>query len=155
MKIQAVRGMQDLLPAKKAIFQLIDETARSALQSYGYQEIGLPIIEQTGLFERLVGAATDIVEKEMYTFQDRNGESITLRPEGTAGCARFAEQHGLLFNQIQRFWYQGPMFRYERPQKGRSRQFHQFSVEVFGLDSPEIDAELIELKPHWLANPNG
>ena len=145
MKIQAVRGMQDLLPAKKAIFQLIDETARSALQSYGYQEIGLPIIEQTGLFERLVGAATDIVEKEMYTFQDRNGESITLRPEGTAGCARFAEQHGLLFNQIQRFWYQGPMFRYERPQKGRYRQFEQLGAECFGIATPDIDAEIILL----------
>ena len=96
MKIQAVRGMQDLLPEKKAIFRLIDEAARSVFQSYGYKEIGLPIIEETGLFERLVGRATDIVEKEMYTFQDRNGESITLRPEGTAGCARFAEQNGCL-----------------------------------------------------------
>ena len=145
MKIQAVRGMQDLLPGKKAIFRLIDEAARSALQSYGYQEIGLPIIERTGLFERLVGKATDIVEKEMYTFQDRNGESITLRPEGTAGCARFAEQHGLLFNQIQRFWYQGPMFRYERPQKGRYRQFEQLGVECFGIPTPDIDAEIILL----------
>ena len=145
MKIQAVRGMQDLLPEKKAIFQLINEAARSTLQSYGYKEIGLPIIEQTGLFERLVGTATDIVEKEMYTFQDRNGESITLRPEGTAGCARFAEQHGLLFNQVQRFWYKGPMFRYERPQKGRYRQFEQLGAECFGVLTPDIDAEIILL----------
>jgi len=145
MKIQAVRGMQDLLPEKKAIFRLIDEAARSVFQSYGYKEIGLPIIEETGLFERLVGRATDIVEKEMYTFQDRNGESITLRPEGTAGCARFAEQNGLLFNQIQRFWYQGPMFRYERPQRGRYRQFEQLGAECFGIPTPDIDAEIILL----------
>ena len=149
MKIQAVRGMQDLLPKKKAIFRLINQASRSVLESYGYREIGLPIIEQTDLFERLVGGDTDIVEKEMYTFRDRNGESITLRPEGTAGCARFAEQNGLLFNQVQRLWYQGPMFRYERPQKGRYRQFEQLGAECFGISTPDIDAEIILLNARF------
>lgn len=145
MKIQAVRGMQDILPAQKANFRLIEDTARQVLAAYGYQEIGLPVIEQTDLFKRLVGEHTDIVEKEMYTFPDRNEESLTLRPEGTAGCVRFAEENGLLFNQIQRLWYAGPMFRYERPQKGRYRQFDQIGVECFGMAGPEIDAELLLL----------
>ena len=145
MKIQAVRGMQDLLTEKKAIFRLIDEVARSAFQSYGYNEIGLPIIEETGLFERLVGRATDIVEKEMYSFDDRNGDRLSLRPEGTAGCVRACIENGLLHNQTQRLWYTGPMFRHERPQKGRLRQFHQIGVEAFGLAGPDIDAELLLL----------
>ena len=111
--------MQDILPAQKAIHRHIEDVARSVLAGYGYQEIGLPVLEQTNLFKRLVGENTDIVEKEMYTFDDRNGDSLTMRPEGTAGTARFGEENGLLFNQVQRFWYIGPMFRYERPQKGR------------------------------------
>ncbi|MBA59125.1 MAG: histidine--tRNA ligase [Gammaproteobacteria bacterium] len=143
MKMQAVRGMQDLLPAKKRIFRYIEDLAREVFVGYGYREVGLPLIEYTNLFERLVGETTDIVEKEMYTFEDKNGESITLRPEGTAVCARFADQNGLLFNQVQRFWYHGPMFRYERPQKGRYRQFEQIGAECFGIETPDIDAELI------------
>jgi len=143
MKIQAVRGMQDILPAQKAIHRKIEDSARSVLAGYGYQEVGLPVLEQTNLFKRLVGENTDIVEKEMYTFDDRNGDSLTLRPEGTAGCARFGEENGLLFNQVQRLWYIGPMFRYERPQKGRYRQFDQIGAECFGMAGPDIDAELL------------
>ena len=143
MKIQAVRGMQDLLPRQKEIFRHVEDTISSVLASYGYQEIGLPVIEFTSLFSRLVGEATDIVEKEMYTFEDRNGDSLTLRPEGTAGCVRMAQENGLIFNQIQRFWYTGPMFRHERPQKGRYRQFDQIGVECFGMAGPDIDAELL------------
>lgn len=143
MKIQAVRGMQDILPAQKAIHRKIEDSARAVLAAYGYQEVGLPVLEQTNLFKRLVGENTDIVEKEMYTFDDRNGDSLTLRPEGTAGCARFGEENGLLFNQVQRLWYIGPMFRYERPQKGRYRQFDQIGAECFGMAGPDIDAELL------------
>ena len=143
MKIQAVRGMQDLLPAQKAIFRHIEDVARSVLSGYGYQEVGLPLLEQTSLFRRLVGEGTDIVEKEMYSFDDRNGDSLTLRPEGTAGCARLAGENGLLFNQVQRLWYYGPMFRHERPQKGRYRQFDQIGAECFGMAGPDIDAELL------------
>lgn len=135
--------MQDILPAQKAIHRHIEEVARSVLAGYGYQEIGLPVLEQTQLFKRLVGENTDIVEKEMYTFDDRNGDSLTMRPEGTAGCARFGEENGLLFNQVQRLWYIGPMFRYERPQKGRYRQFDQIGAECFGMAGPDIDAELL------------
>ena len=135
--------MQDILPAQKAIHRKIEESARSVLAGYGYQEVGLPVLEQTSLFKRLVGENTDIVEKEMYTFDDRNGDSLTLRPEGTAGCARFGEENGLLFNQVQRLWYIGPMFRYERPQKGRYRQFDQIGAECFGMAGPDIDAELL------------
>ena len=135
--------MQDILPAQKEIFRHIEDAARDVLASYGYQEIGLPELEQTQLFERLVGESTDIVEKEMYTFDDRNGESLTLRPEGTAGCARFAQEKGLLYNQVQRFWYAGAMFRYERPQKGRYRQFEQIGAECFGMPGPDVDAELL------------
>ncbi|MGK0463319.1 MAG: histidyl-tRNA synthetase, partial [Candidatus Azotimanducaceae bacterium] len=122
-KIQSLRGMQDLLPERKRLFRMVEDAAREVFGSYGYEEIGLPILESTQLFKRTVGEATDIVEKEMYTFADRNDESITLRPEGTASAVRLAEQNGLLFNQVQRLWYAGPMFRYERPQKGRYRQF--------------------------------
>ena len=143
--IKAIRGMQDLLPEKKARFRLIEDQARSVLAGYGYQEIGLPILESTSLFSRLVGASTDIVEKEMYTFNDRNEESLTLRPEGTAGLVRFVNEHGLAFNQTQRLWYTGPMFRYERPQKGRYRQFDQIGVECIGMEGPDIDAELLLL----------
>ena len=141
--IQAVRGMNDILPEQTPYWQYVESTFRQLMQSYGYQEIRMPIVESTALFKRSIGEVTDIVEKEMYTFDDRNGDSLTLRPEGTACCVRAAMQHGLLHNQIQRLWYTGPMFRHERPQKGRYRQFHQFGVETFGLAGPDIDAELI------------
>ena len=143
--MKAIRGMQDLLPEKKARFRLIEDQARRVLAGYGYQEVGLPILESTSLFSRLVGASTDIVEKEMYTFNDRNEESLTLRPEGTAGLVRFVNEHGLAFNQTQRLWNTGPMFRYERPQKGRYRQFDQIGVECIGMEGPDIDAELLLL----------
>ena len=143
MKIQAVRGMQDLLPRQQAIFSHIAATVRGVVVAYGYEQIGMPILESTTLFKRAVGEATDIVEKEMYTFDDRNGDSLTLRPEGTAGCVRLAQQHGLTYNQVQRFWYSGPMFRHERPQKGRYRQFDQIGAECFGMTGPDIDAELL------------
>lgn len=143
--MKAIRGMQDLLPEKKVRFRLIEDQARRVLAGYGYQEVGLPILESTSLFSRLVGASTDIVEKEMYTFNDRNEESLTLRPEGTAGLVRFVNEHGLAFNQTQRLWYTGPMFRYERPQKGRYRQFDQIGVECIGMEGPDIDAELLLL----------
>jgi histidyl-tRNA synthetase len=135
--------MQDLLPKKQRIFRHIEDVARQAFDVYGYAEIGMPIIEDTNLFQRSVGENTDIVEKEMYSFDDRNGESLTLRPEGTAGCVRLAQENGLLFNQTQRFWYSGPMFRYERPQKGRYRQFSQIGGECFGMSTPDVDAELL------------
>ncbi|MBL4647797.1 MAG: histidine--tRNA ligase [Gammaproteobacteria bacterium] len=143
LAIQAIRGMNDILPANIATWQIIETTLRQLLTRYSYQEIRLPIVEQTNLFKRSVGEVTDIVEKEMYSFTDRNDQSITLRPEGTAGCVRAAIQHGLLYNQIQRLWYMGPMFRYERPQKGRYRQFHQCGVEALGMPGADIDAELI------------
>ena len=141
--IQSIRGMNDILPEQTPYWQYIENSFRQLMQSYGYQEIRMPIVENTALFKRSIGEVTDIVEKEMYTFEDRNGDSLTLRPEGTACCVRAAMQHGLLHNQIQRLWYAGPMFRHERPQKGRYRQFHQFGVEAFGLAGPDIDAELI------------
>ncbi|QDY42698.1 histidine--tRNA ligase [Candidatus Pantoea soli] len=147
--IQAIRGMNDYLPADTAIWQRIEGTLKQVLASYGYSEIRLPIVEHTPLFSRAIGEVTDVVEKEMYTFEDRNGESLTLRPEGTAGCVRAGIEHGLLYNQEQRLWYVGPMFRYERPQKGRYRQFHQMGVEVFGLQGPDVDAELIMLTARW------
>ncbi|MEX0603162.1 MAG: histidine--tRNA ligase [Marinobacter sp.] len=142
-KIQAIRGMNDILPDQTPLWQFLENTVRQVLRSYGYQEIRMPIVEQTELFKRSIGEVTDIVEKEMYTFEDRNGDSLTLRPEGTAGCVRAGEEHGLLFNQTQRLWYTGPMFRHERPQKGRYRQFHQIGVECFGMSGPDIDAELL------------
>lgn len=147
--IQAIRGMNDYLPGETAIWQRIEGTLKNVLGSYGYSEIRLPIVEQTPLFKRAIGEVTDVVEKEMYTFEDRNGDSLTLRPEGTAGCVRAGIEHGLLYNQEQRLWYIGPMFRHERPQKGRYRQFHQLGVEVFGLQGPDIDAELIMLTARW------
>jgi len=141
--IQAVRGMNDILPADSAAWQHLEDTLRDVVHAYGYQEIRLPLLEKTELFKRSIGEVTDIVEKEMYTFDDRNGDSLTLRPEGTAGCVRACMEHGLLHNQVHRLWYSGPMFRYERPQKGRYRQFHQIGVEAFGMPGPDIDAEMI------------
>jgi len=143
--IQAIRGMNDYLPADTAIWQRIEGVLKDVLAGYGYSEIRIPLVESTPLFKRAIGEVTDVVEKEMYTFDDRNGESLTLRPEGTAGCVRAGIEHGLFYNQEQRLWYIGPMFRYERPQKGRYRQFHQLGAEVFGLTGPDIDAELILL----------
>jgi histidyl-tRNA synthetase len=147
--IQAIRGMNDYLPADTAVWQRIEQILKQVLGSYGFSEIRVPIVEQTPLFKRAIGEVTDVVEKEMYTFDDRNGESLTLRPEATAGCVRAGIEHGLLYNQEQRMWYIGPMFRYERPQKGRYRQFHQIGAEVFGLQGPDIDAELILMTARW------
>ena len=147
--IQAIRGMNDYLPADTAVWQRIEQSLKQVLAGYGFSEIRLPIVEQTPLFKRAIGEVTDVVEKEMYTFDDRNGESLTLRPEGTAGCVRAGIEHGLLYNQEQRLWYMGPMFRYERPQKGRYRQFYQLGAEVFGLTGPDIDAELIMMTARW------
>ena len=144
--LQAVRGMNDILPADSALWQYLESTVASLLAGYGYQQIRLPIVEPTELFQRSIGEVTDIVEKEMYTFADRNGDSLTLRPEGTAGCVRAMLEHGLLGGGVsQKVWYTGPMFRHERPQKGRYRQFHQVGVEAFNLAGPDIDAELIIL----------
>ena len=143
-KLTAIRGMNDILPEQTPCWQFLERTVADILASYGYGEIRLPLVEKTALFKRSIGEVTDIVEKEMYTFDDRNGDSMTLRPEGTAGCVRAAIQDGML-NTSQRIWYAGPMFRYERPQKGRQRQFHQIGVESFGVASPDMDAELILL----------
>ncbi|REL25832.1 histidine--tRNA ligase [Thalassotalea euphylliae] len=143
--IQAIRGMNDCLPSETKVWQMVEDTLRRVAGNYGFAEIRMPIVESTALFKRSVGEVTDIVEKEMYTFDDRNGDSLTLRPEGTASCVRAGNQHGLLYNQEQRLWYMGPMFRHERPQKGRYRQFHQFGIEAFGIATPDIDAEIIML----------
>jgi histidyl-tRNA synthetase len=142
-EIQAIRGMNDCLPQDTPVWQYVEQMIRQTVNSYGYDEIRFPIVEMTELFKRSIGEVTDIVEKEMYTFADRNGDSLTLRPEGTACCVRAGIQNGLLYNQEQRLWYMGPMFRHERPQKGRYRQFHQFGLEVFGMQGPDIDAEVI------------
>ncbi len=142
-KIQSIRGMNDILPDESPAWQYIEATLRQLMFSYDYKEIRFPVLEKTALFKRSIGEVTDIVEKEMYTFDDRNGDSLTLRPEGTAACVRAGIQNGLLVNQQQRLWYMGPMFRHERPQKGRYRQFHQMGAEVYGMDGPDIDAELI------------
>jgi histidyl-tRNA synthetase len=143
--LQAIRGMNDCLPAQTGIWQMVETVLRRVASNYGFAEIRMPIVESTALFKRSIGEVTDIVEKEMYTFEDRNGDSLTLRPEGTASCVRAGNQHGLLYNQEQRLWYMGPMFRHERPQKGRYRQFHQFGLEAFGIATPDIDAEIIML----------
>lgn len=144
--IAAIRGMHDILPEQTPRWQQIEHIIREVLSSYGYQEIRLPIVEKTELFKRSIGEVTDIVEKEMYTFDDRNGDSLTLRPEGTAGCLRACLEHGLLQqNQAHRLWYTGAMFRHERPQKGRYRQFYQLGVETYGMASADIDAEIISL----------
>ncbi len=145
-KIQAIRGMNDILPQQIPLWQYFENTAKSLLTSYGYQEVRLPIVEKSELFHRGVGDGTDIVEKETYDFTDRSDEKLTLRPEGTAGCVRAVIEHGMVArNQIQKLWYMGPMYRYERPQKGRYRQFYQFGVEVYGHDSITQDAELLAL----------
>ena len=143
--IQAIRGMHDVLPEQTARWQFVEQQIRDVLAAYAYTEIRLPIVEKTELFKRSIGEVTDIVEKEMYTFDDRNGDSLTLRPEGTAGCLRACLEHGLLHNQVHRLWYYGQMFRHERPQKGRYRQFIQLGVETYGMAGPDIDAELILL----------
>lgn len=143
--LQAIRGMNDCLPGETNIWQMVESVLRRVASNYGFAEIRMPIVESTALFKRSIGEVTDIVEKEMYTFDDRNGDSLTLRPEGTASCVRAGNQHGLLYNQEQRLWYMGPMFRHERPQKGRYRQFHQFGLEAFGIATPDIDAEIILL----------
>lgn len=143
--IQAIRGMNDLLPEDTSVWQQVEKVLRSTMNSYGYDEVRMPIVEKTNLFCRAIGEVTDVVEKEMYSFEDRSGDNLSLRPEGTAGCVRACLEHSLIYNQEQRLWYMGPMFRHERPQKGRYRQFHQMGVEVFGLNGPDIDAELISL----------
>lgn len=144
-RIQAIRGMNDILPAEAAKWAQLETLFRNCMQRYGYQEIRLPLLESTALFRRSIGEVTDIVEKEMYTFNDLNGESITLRPEGTAGCVRACLEQGLLHNSQQKLWYMGPMFRHEKPQKGRYRQFNQLGVETFGFTGPAIELELIAL----------
>ena len=143
MKIQSIRGMNDILPDDSSKWQYVEHHLSEMLRSYGYREIRFPILEQSELFKRTIGSVTDIIEKEMYSFHDRNGDNLSLRPEGTAGCVRASIQNGLLHNQSQRLWYIGPMFRHERPQKGRLRQFHQLGAEVFGLAGPDIDAEIL------------
>ena len=144
--LQAIRGMNDILPAQTPVWRYLEGTFAQLLDSYGYSEIRLPIVEYTELFARGIGEGTDVVDKEMYTFRDRNDESLTLRPEGTAGCVRAVLEHGLTGGgQVQKLWYTGPMFRYEKPQKGRYRQFHQIGVEVFNQPGPDVDAELIVL----------
>lgn len=142
-KIQSIKGMFDITPERSGIWQYVENRVSSLFARYGYREIRFPLLEQTELFTRGIGEVTDIVEKEMYTFEDRNGSSLTLRPEGTASCVRACEEHGLLYNQTQKLWYCGPMFRHENPQKGRQRQFHQFGVEAFGFAGPDVDAELL------------
>ncbi|MBA1241699.1 histidine--tRNA ligase [Pseudomonas japonica] len=144
--LQAIRGMNDILPEQTPLWRYFEGTVAGLLDSYGYRQIRMPIVEFTELFKRSIGEVTDIVEKEMYTFEDRNGDSLTLRPEGTAACVRAVLEHGITGGgQPQKLWYIGPMFRHERPQKGRYRQFHQIGVEVFNLAGPDIDAELIAL----------
>jgi histidyl-tRNA synthetase len=143
--LQAIRGMNDCLPSETNIWQMVESVLRRVASNYGFAEIRMPIVESTALFKRSIGEVTDIVEKEMYTFDDRNGDSLTLRPEGTASCVRAGNQHGLLYNQEQRLWYMGPMFRHERPHKGRYRQCHHFGLEAFGIATPDIDAEIILL----------
>lgn len=147
-RIQSIRGIHDVLPPISETSSKVERALQTVLRQYGYQEIRLPLFEQTELFKRSLGEVTDIVEKEMYTFRDRNGDSLTLRPEGTAGFMRAGIQHGFLYQQPSRFWYSGPFFRRERPQKGRYRQFHQIGAEAFGFEGPDIDAELIMLGQH-------
>ena len=141
--IQAIRGMNDCLPTQSPLWQKVETAVKNVVSAHGYNEVRMPIVEETNLFSRAVGEETDVVSKEMYTFDDRNGDSLTLRPEGTAGCVRSCIQNSLINRDEQRLWYMGPMFRHERPQKGRYRQFHQCGVEVFGLEGPDVDAELI------------
>jgi histidyl-tRNA synthetase len=142
-KISGIRGMSDILPEDTPVWQIVERVLTEVVKAYGYRELRVPVVERTELFKRSIGEVTDIVEKEMYTFDDRNAESLTLRPEATAGIVRAGIAHGLFHNQKQKLWSAGPMFRYEKPQKGRYRQFHQFDVEVFGYSGPDIDAELL------------
>ena len=144
VKFQTVAGMKDILPEESPLWQKVEQVLRDTVSSYGYSEVRMPVVESTGLFVRSIGEVTDVVEKEMYTFDD-NGDSLSLRPEGTAGCVRACIEHGIIHNQERRLWYTGPMFRHERPQKGRYREFHQFGVEVFGIGTAEMDAEIILL----------
>ena len=144
-KIQSIRGFNDVLPADSGLWQHLHDTARGVFEDYGYAEIRLPVVERTDLFKRAVGEVTDVVEKEMYSFEDRGGEHISLRPEFTAGAVRMGVEHGLFHNQQQRIWCTGPVFRYERPQAGRYRQFHQLNVEAYGIAGPDVDAELIAM----------
>lgn len=141
--IQPIRGMNDILPDVTPVWQWVEATARAVFEAYGYHELRVPVVERTELFSRSIGEVTDIVEKEMYSFMDRNGDQLSLRPEATASCVRAAISNGLIHNQQQRLWYAGPMFRYERPQKGRYRQFHQLGAEALGFAGPDVDAELI------------
>src|ERR1041384_6949365 len=141
--IQSIRGMSDVLPDQAPLWQSFEDAVRAWLRGYGYREIRMPLVEKTELCVRSIGEVTDIVEKEMYTFADLNGESITLRPEGTAPCVRAAIEHHLRYNGPQRLYYAGPMFRHEKPQKGRYRQFHQIGVEALGFAGPDVDAEHI------------
>lgn len=151
-QIQSIRGMHDILPAESGTWRYVESVLHDVVARYGYHELRIPLVEQTELFKRSIGEATDIVEKEMYTFEDRNGLSLTLRPEATAGIVRAGITNGLLHNQRQKIWTAGPMFRYEKPQKGRYRQFYQFDVEALGFEGPDIDAELIiVLRRIWLA----
>ncbi|MCL4721427.1 MAG: histidine--tRNA ligase [Gammaproteobacteria bacterium] len=145
-RLQAIRGMEDCLPPATGVWQHVEGVIRDLLLDHGYQEIRVPIVERTELFRRSIGEVTDIVEKEMYSFDDRNGLSLTLRPEATAGIVRACMEHGLLRNQRHKFFTTGPMFRYEKPQKGRYRQFHQFDVEALGFSGPDIDAEILILQ---------
>ena len=145
MKPRTIRGINDLLPDNLGTWKYLEEKVIRIVESYGFNEIRLPIMERTELFKRSIGEGTDIVEKEMYTFNDRNEESITLRPEATASLARAGITNGLLHNQQQKLWTMGPMFRYEKPQKGRYRQFYQFNIEAMGFEGPDVDAEIIIL----------
>ena len=150
-KVKSVRGMNDLLPGRSDVWYRVESAIREVVNSYGYREIRTPLLERTELFKRSIGEQTDIVEKEMYTFDDISGDSLTLRPEATAACVRAGIEHGFLHNQHHRLWYMGPMFRYERPQKGRYRQFHQLDVEVFCVTDPAVDGEVIEMASASLA----
>jgi histidyl-tRNA synthetase len=143
--INSIRGMHDTLPQDMHLWHALEDTVRRVLTSYGYDEIRIPVVEKTEVFSRAIGDATDVVEKEMYTFEDRNGDRLSLRPEGTAGVVRAVLQNGLLYAQPLRLWYMGQMFRRERPQKGRTRQFHQVGAEVFGAPGPDVDAELLAM----------
>lgn len=149
-KLQSLRGFNDVLPAQAALFRRVFATAADVAARYGYGEIRLPLLEATTLFKRAVGEVTDVIEKEMYSFDDRDGVSVSLRPELTAGVVRAGIEHGLLHNQQQRFWYAGPAFRHERPQAGRYRQFHQVGVEAYGMAGPDIDAEVIAFSHRFL-----
>jgi len=152
MKIQSIRGFNDVLPADSAIWQHLQDTARAVFEAYGYKEIRLPLLESTDLYKRAVGEVTDVVEKEMYSFVDRSNEAVSMRPEFTAGCVRAGVEHGLFHNQQQRIWCAGPVFRYERPQAGRYRQFHQLNVEAYGIAGPDVDVELIAMSARlWKA----